>query len=306
MVSDMRALVGNTPLYELKKIAPRENVKIYAKLEFLNLGGSIKDRLGFHIIEQALASGKLQRGGTVIEPTAGNTAIGLALAGIYFGVNVMVVVPDGFSVEKQLTAAALGAEIVLTPKAQGMKGAIAKAQALHLQLEGSYFPNQFANEWNPATYYHTLGPEISNELDALDYFVAGAGTAGTFMGTSRYLKEQFVNIKTAIVEPEGSIINGGLAGPHRTEGIGMELFPPFFTTDLFDEVYTISDDAAFLRVKQLASQEGLLVGSSSGAALDACLQIAEQTTGPLTIVTIFPDSSDRYLTKNIFGGQSNA
>lgn len=302
----LTSLIGNTPLYELETSAPSSNTRILAKLEMMSVGGSVKDRLGFYIIEQALKTRKLHQGGTVIEPTAGNTAIGLALAAIHFKVHAIFVIPQGFSQEKQTLARALGATIVNTPKELGMKGAVAKARELVQEIEGAYNPNQFHTEWNPEAYYYSLAREIYEGTEGkLDVFVAGAGTSGTFMGVSKYLKEQNPSIKTVIVEPQGSIINGGKSGSHETEGIGMEFFPPFFDKALYDEAYTISDKAAFARVAQLAKEEGLLVGSSSGAVFEACCQIADQTDKPLTIVTIFPDSGERYLSKNIYGGDRN-
>nr|WP_026974180.1 cysteine synthase family protein [Alicyclobacillus contaminans] len=294
-------LVGNTPLLEITQFPLKNGVRLFAKLEFLNPGGSIKDRLGVALIEEALATGKLQPGGTVIEPTAGNTGIGLALAAIRHQLRVIVCVPEKFSVEKQTLMRALGAEIVHTPTAEGMQGAIAKAKELLRDIPGSYCPQQFQNPANPMTYYHTLGPEIWRQLDGkVDIFVAGAGTGGTFMGTARYLKEKNPACKTVIVEPEGSILNGGPAGPHRTEGIGMEFLPDYMDPSHFDGIHTVSDADAFRRVAELARKEGLLVGSSSGSAFHAALLEAEQAPDGSHIVTVFPDGSERYLSKNIY------
>jgi len=300
---NVHELIGQTPIVEIKQFPLPEGVRIFAKLEFMNPGGSVKDRLGVELLHAALSSGKLQVGGTVIEPTAGNTGIGLALAAINKGVQVIFCVPEKFSVEKQEIMKALGAKIVHTPTELGIKGAIAKAEELLKEIPDSYCPQQFANPANPATYYKTLGPELWDQLDGdIDIFVAGAGSGGTFMGTARYLKEQQKKIKTAIVEPEGSILNGGESGPHKTEGIGMEFLPPFMEPVYFDAIHTIADDDAFHFVKELAAKEGLLVGSSSGAAFYAALKEAETAKSGTNIVVIFPDGSERYLSKKIFEG----
>ena len=286
---------------ELTNFELPDGVRLFAKLEFFNPGGSIKDRLGVSLIEDAIQSGKLKAGGTIIEPTAGNTGIGLALAAVNRGLNVIFCVPEHFSQEKQQLMKALGAEIVHTPRSEGMKGAIDKVNELLEEVPNSFSPQQFANPANPKTYYDTLGPEIYEDLQGdVSVFVAGAGTGGTFMGTARYLKEQNQQIKTVIVEPEGSIIAGGEAGPHRTEGIGMEFLPEYMDTSYFDAIHTILDDDAFEMVKQLAKKEGLLVGSSSGSAMCAALKEAEKAQPGTNIVTIFPDSRERYLSKEIY------
>lgn len=300
---NVHELIGNTPVVEISQFPLPEGVRIFAKLEFMNPGGSVKDRLGMELLQDAFASGKLREGGTVIEPTAGNTGIGLALAAINKGVQVILCVPEKFSMEKQELMKALGATIVHTPTEKGMKGAIAKAEELLKEISGSYCPQQFANPANPATYYKTLGPELWEQLDGqIDIFVAGAGTGGTFMGTARYLKEQSKKIKTVIVEPEGSILNGGESGPHKTEGIGLEFLPDFMDPEYFDAIHTISDEDAFHLVKELAVKEGLLVGSSSGAAFKAALNEAESAIAGTNIVVLFPDGSERYLSKRIFQG----
>jgi O-acetylserine dependent cystathionine beta-synthase len=288
---------------ELTQFSLPAGVRLFAKLEFYNPGGSVKDRLGRELIRAAEESGELKPGGTIIEPTAGNTGIGLALAAIGTGYRVIFCVPEKFSVEKQELMRALGAEIVNTPTEEGMKGAIAKAQELAATIPNSYVPQQFANPANPLAHYKSTGPEIWEQMDGqVDVFVAGAGSGGTFMGTARYLKEQNPAVRTVIVEPEGSILNGGEPGPHKTEGIGMEFLPPFMDPAYFDAIYTIADEEAFELVKQLAAKEGLLVGSSSGAALAAALREAEQAQPGTHIVTIFPDSSERYLSKKIYQG----
>jgi len=299
-------LVGNTPLIKIQHHPYAHKVNIFAKLEFFNPGGSIKDRLGQYLIKDALNEGRIDANGTIIEPTAGNTGIGLALAAIGTNIKVICVVPEKFSQEKQLLMRALGAKVLNTPTELGMKGAIEKAQQLLKEIPNSCCPQQFYNEANPLTYYETLGPEIYHDLDGkIDVFIAGAGSGGTFTGTARYLKEKNPNIKTVIVEPEGSILNGHSPGPHKTEGIGMEFIPPFMNKEHFDTIYTIFDRDAFHRVRELAKNEGLLVGSSSGAAFEAALREASGAREGANIVTVFPDSSERYLSKNIYEEELN-
>lgn len=295
--------IGHTPMLELTQFQLPNNVRLFAKLEYLNPGGSIKDRLGQELIGAAFKSGKLKAGGTIIEPTAGNTGIGLALAAINRGIKVVFVVPEKFSIEKQEIMKALGAEIVHTPTAEGIQGAIRTTNKLLEDIPDSYSPAQFSNPANPETYYKTLGPEIWKELNGeIDIFIAGAGSGGTFMGTARFLKEKNPRIKTVIVEPEGSIINGGVSGAHKTEGIGMEFMPSFMEPEYFDAIHTIFDQDAFDRVKDLARKEGILAGSSSGAALHAAIIEAENAPPGSKIVTVFPDGSDRYLSKKIYEG----
>lgn len=293
-------MIGHTPLLRICGFEGLDRVRLYAKLEFLNPGGSVKDRIGPYLLQAAEASGQLQPGGVVIEPTAGNTGIGLALAARQKGYRVIVVVPEHFSQEKQTLMAALGAEIVNTPRAAGMAGAIEKARELAAQL-GGYVPQQFANPANPQAHYETTGPEIFQQLGGrVDVFVAGVGSGGTFTGVARYLKERLPGVRAVAVEPEGSILQGGRPGPHRTEGIGVEFIPETLDTTLIDQVYTVLDDDAFAMVKELARREGLLVGSSSGAAFYAAYQESLRAPDGATVVTIFPDGSDRYLSKGIY------
>jgi cystathionine beta-synthase (O-acetyl-L-serine) len=301
--SNIKELIGNTPIVELTTFELPQGVRLFAKLEYFNPGGSVKDRLGIELIRDAEERGLLKPGGTIIEPTAGNTGIGLALAAVGTGYRVMFVVPEKFSLEKQDLMRALGAEVVNTPTEKGIKGAIAKAEQLAAEIQGAFVPQQFANPANPAAHYKTTGPEIWEQMDGnVDVFVAGAGSGGTFMGTARYLKEQNPQIKTVIVEPVGSILNGGEAGPHKVEGIGMEFIPGFMDKSYFNAIYTVPDVESFRLVKELASQEGMLVGSSSGAALFAALEEAKKAKAGSIIVVIFPDSSERYLSKKIYQG----
>ncbi|KIL52713.1 cysteine synthase A [Jeotgalibacillus campisalis] len=303
VAKNVQALIGKTPIVELSNISIPNGARIFAKLEFFNPGGSVKDRLGLELIDDAIQRGKLKQGGTIIEPTAGNTGIGLALAAVGRGFQVIFVVPEKFSVEKQTLMRALGAKVVNTPTELGMRGAIRKSEELVREIENSFSPAQFGNPANPMTYYKTMGPEIWQDMDGkVDVFVAGAGTGGTFMGTARYLKEQKSSIKTVIVEPEGSTINGGENGPHKTEGIGMEFLPDYMDRSYFNAIHTVDDKDAFHWVKELAAKEGLLVGSSSGAAFHAALKEAETSEPGAHIVTVFADSSERYLSQNIYEG----
>lgn len=294
-------LIGHTPLFEISQIAVPNQCRIVAKLEYFNPGGSVKDRLGIALLRDAEERGMLKAGGTVIEPTAGNTGIGLALAAIGRGYRVICVVPEKFSMEKQQLMKALGAELVNTPTAEGMQGAIKKAHALAEKIPGSFVPGQFENPANPGAYIHTLGPEIYEALQGeLDAFVAGGGSGGTFVGVSSYLKQQNPSIRTVMVEPEGSILNGGEAGPHDTEGIGMEFIPPFLKRELMEGIHTITDREAFYWMRELAKREGLLVGSSSGAAFAAAMKEAETLPPGSVIATVFADSSERYLSKDVY------
>ncbi|WGN88664.1 PLP-dependent cysteine synthase family protein [Ligilactobacillus faecis] len=300
---NVNQLIGQTPLLQLDIEAPNE-VKIFAKLEMFNPGGSIKDRLGEHLLVAAARAGKLTKETTIIEPTAGNTGIGLALAAKRRNLPVILVVPEQFSQEKQTLMRALGAKIVHTPSALGIKGAIKRAKELANEITPSYLPLQFNNPENPRAYYETLAPEIAAEFAESDQkiaaVVAGAGSGGTFAGLARYFKERDPKVVTAVVEPAGSILNGGQPHKHRTEGIGVEFVPPFFAQTRPDRIYTIEDDRAFALVKRLAFEQGLFVGSSSGAALAACLELAKSLPKKSNIVTVFPDSSERYLSKAIY------
>ncbi|GHP14114.1 cystathionine beta-synthase [Lentilactobacillus fungorum] len=300
LINSVSELIGHTPLIDLQIDVPHHS-HIYAKLEMFNPGGSVKDRLGQYLIEDGIKKHKIGNQTTIIEPTAGNTGIGVALAAQQHHLPTILVVPEKFSFEKQQLMKALGARLINTPSELGIKGAIAKARELAKEITDSYVPMQFENPANPATYYHTLAPELLADLDApITAFVAGAGSGGTFAGVTQYLKEQNPATKAIVVEPEGSILNGGPAHPHRTEGIGVEFVPPFFKNVTIDQTLTISDEAAFAQVKQMAATQGLFIGSSSGAALAASLQVAETLPENSQIVTIFPDSSERYMSEHIY------
>lgn len=296
-------LIGNTPLVRVRRFPGLDHVSLYAKLESFNPGGSVKDRIGLSMIRAAEAAGRLGPGGTIVEPTAGNTGIGLALAAIEGGYRLILVVPEHFSQEKQALMRALGAEIVSTPRSLGMAGALAKAHEIAAAIPGAFVPDQFSNAANPRAHYETTGPELFRQLHgSLDIFVAGVGTGGTFTGAARYLKECLPGLRAVAVEPEGSVLKGGAPRPHRTEGIGVEFIPRTLDTSLIDAVHTIPDDEAFALVGELARREGLLVGSSSAAAFAAARREAAAAPPGSVIAVVFPDSSERYLSKNIYGG----
>lgn len=300
LIQSVSPLIGNTPLIDLQVNVPK-NSHIYAKLEMFNPGGSVKDRLGQYMLQDGIDKGKINQKTTIIEPTAGNTGIGLALAASQHHLKTILVIPEKFSFEKQQLMKALGAKLVHTPSEDGIKGAIKKARKLAQETPNSYVPMQFENPANPATYYHTLAPELVSELkQPITAFVAGAGSGGTFAGVAKYLQEKDADTKTIVVEPEGSILNGGPAHSRRIEGIGVEFVPPFFADLQIDQTITVSDEDAFAEVRRMAQEQGFFIGSSSGAAIAASLKVAESLPENSTIVTIFPDSSERYMSENIY------
>lgn len=298
--NDIRELVGNTPLIKLNNLDIKAGVNVFAKLEFMNPGGSVKDRIGISMLRLAEEEGKLRAGSTIIEATAGNTGLGIALAALNKGYRVIFVVPEKFSIEKQLLMKALGGEIISTPKEQSMKGAMEKAEELLKSIEGSISLQQFENPANPSIHYTATGPEIYEALDGrIDYFVAGAGSGGTFTGAARYLKENIRTIKAVLADPVGSTMGGGPEGCYLMEGIGNNFIPNTMDMELVDAVIKVSDEEAFGMAKRLAAKEGLIVGSSSGAAAAAALKLAASIDGG-NIVTVFPDRGDRYFSKNIY------
>lgn len=300
LIQSVEQLIGHTPLIDLQIDVPNHS-HIYAKLEMFNPGGSIKDRLGQYMIQDGIDKGKINATTTIIEPTAGNTGIGVALAAQQHHLPSILVVPEKFSYEKQTLMKALGAKLINTPSEDGIKGAIKKARELEAQTPNSYVPMQFENPANPAAYYHTLAPELIDDLgQPITAFVAGAGSGGTFAGIAQYLKEQNPDTKAIVVEPEGSILNGGSAHSHRTEGIGVEFIPPFFDKVTIDDTMTIPDADAFAQVRKMAAEQGLFIGSSSGAALAASLKLAETLPENSRIVTAFPDSSERYMSEHVY------
>jgi cysteine synthase A len=299
---DITQLVGETPMLQLKKLAPAGSADIYAKLEYLNPGGSVKDRAAIGLIARAEADGKLKPGGTIIEATAGNTGIGLALIGVNRGYKVKLFVPEKFSEEKVLIMRAFGAEVTRTPDAEGMQGAISRAKDLAASEPNSFLAAQFDNPANTDYHYETTAREIFEQMEGrIDAITIGCGTAGTFSGIARYLKER-IKVHAVAVETQGSILGGGQPGPHKVEGIGNSFIPGNFDRSVCDEVFMVTDPQAFGMVKELAAREGVLGGSSSGANVYAAVEIAKRLGAGKRVVTMIPDSAERYLSKKIFEG----
>ncbi|MBE5857158.1 MAG: cysteine synthase family protein [Lachnospiraceae bacterium] len=297
---DIHDMIGNTPVIKLNNLGVKKGVNIYAKLELMNPAGSVKDRVGAYMIKDAEERGILKPGGTIVDATAGNTGIGIALAALNKGYRIIFTVPEKFSVEKQKLMAALGAEIVHTPREEGMLGADRKADEIIAGIPGAISLKQFNNPANPRAHYETTGPEIYSQLDGqIDYFVAGAGSGGTFSGVARYLKEQNPQIQGILADPIGSIIGGGEHKDYDIEGIGNDFIAETMDINLVDKVIKVSDTEAFETARLLAKREGIIAGSSSGAALAATLKLAEQIESG-NIVTLFPDRGDRYISKGLF------
>lgn len=298
--NDIRELIGGTPLLKLNHSNIKEDVNIYAKLELFNPGGSVKDRMGVALIEDAENTGILKKGYTIVEATAGNAGIGIALAALNKGYRIIFAVPEKFSHEKLVIMQALGAEIIHTPLEKGMNGAFEKVEELLAEVKNSVCLSQFTNQVNPKIHYETTGPEIYSDIEGkIDYVVAGAGSGGTITGVMKYLKEQNKNIKGVLADPVGSTMGGGLPGCYSIEGIGNTFMPETMDSSLIDEVIKVNDSQALEEVKRLAKQEGLLVGTSSGAAMYAAKVISQKVENA-NIVVIFPDRGDRYISKNIF------
>ena len=298
----MQELIGHTPLVELSHFKLPEGVRLFAKLELWNPGGSAKDRVGQAMIEAAERNGSLSPGGTIIEATAGNTGLGIAFAALNKGYRVIFVVPEKFSAEKQVLMQALGAELVHTPRAQGMLGAATKAEELKQEIPGAITLKQFENPANPEIHYLTTGPEIYEELDGqIDYFVSGAGSGGTFSGIMKYLREKNPGIKGVLADPWGSVIGGGDHGDYEIEGIGNDFIPATMDTGLIDKVYKITDGEALAGVRSLALKEGIFAGTSSGAALAAALKLAASEARGNIVLPII-DRAERYFSKHILEG----
>jgi cysteine synthase A len=303
VADDITELVGATPMLRLRRIPQSASASIFAKLEYLNPGGSVKDRAAIGIIRRAEADGRLARGGVIVEATAGNTGIGLALVGVSRGYKVVLFVPENFSEEKIILMRALGAKVVRTPEENGMRGAIQRAQAYAAQTAGAFVAGQFENPANPEYHYQTTAPEIFEQMEGrIDAIVIGAGTAGTFTGVARYLKERLPKLWAVLVETQGSVLGGGPPGKHKVEGIGASFVPQNFDRSVCDEIVMVKDEDAFSMVAQLAAEEGVLSGSSGGASVFAAVEIARKLGSEKRVVTVIPDSAERYLSKKIFEG----
>ncbi len=298
-------LIGNTPLLEIENMENEFGLlsKVFVKLEGFNPAGSVKDRVALNMIEKAEEEGKLKKGSVIIEPTSGNTGIGLSSVAAAKGYRTIIVMPDTMSVERRQMIAAFGAEIVLTDGKNGMKGAIEKAEELKEEMPGSFIPGQFVNPDNPEAHYRTTGPEIWTDTDGnVDIFISAVGTGGTLTGCGRYLKEKNPSIKVIAVEPVKSpVLSGGNAGPHGIQGIGAGFIPDVLDTSLIDEIIAVTDEDAFSMGRLFAHKEGILVGVSSGAALSAAMTVARRKENKeKNIVVIMPDNGDRYLSSKMF------
>jgi O-acetylserine dependent cystathionine beta-synthase len=306
MVTDLLACIGQTPLVALDRYQPPiHGARLAAKLEYLNPGGSVKDRIGIAMVRAAEASGELRPGGTVVEATAGNTGIGLALAATMLGYRSVFVIPERFSWEKRELLRALGAEVLDTPTSEGMEGALNRAREVVAQTRGAVLMQQFANPANPAAHYASTGPEIWEQTTGqVRTVVIGAGSGGTFTGAVRYLKERRSDLRAVLVQPYGASLGEGYQGPHKTEGIGVDKVSavPVLDRALIDEVFVVRDEDAHRAVAELARREGMLVGSSSGAAAHAAREVARRGVRAGLVVTVLPDGADRYFSKHIYGG----
>ena len=306
--TSVEQLIGKTPLLELCRLEKEQGLQARAlvKLEKYNPGGSVKDRVALNMIRDAEERGLLKPGAAIIEPTSGSTGIGLAVIAATRGYRTIIVMPDSMSVERQMLMKAYGAEVVLTPGAEGMTGSIKKARELAKEIDGSFIPGQFDNPANPAAHLDSTGPEIWEDTDGqVDIFVAGVGTGGTITGTGRYLKDKKPTVKVVAVEPEASpLLSGGKAGPHPLQGIGANCVPSILDTGIYDEIVTVSGDNAYAACREAARKEGILVGITAGAAIHTAIQLAKRPENAgKTIVALLPDTGERYLSTPGFIGE---
>ncbi|WHX48174.1 cysteine synthase A [Paenibacillus woosongensis] len=302
VVNNISELVGDTPAVKLNRLVSVQDAEVYVKLEYFNPSGSVKDRAASHMIREAEKAGKLKPGATIIEPTSGNTGIGLAMNAAAKGYRTILVMPDNMTKERINILKAYGAQVVLTPAAKRMPGAIEKAKQLLAETPGSFMPQQFQNEANPKIHRLTTGPEIVEQMDGrLDVFVATSGTGGTITGTGEYLREHIPGIRIAVVEPMGSpVLSGGEPGPHKLVGTSPGFVPPILNTGVYDEIVQVSDEDALETTRRLAALEGILVGPSAGASVWTAIQFAHQLGAGKRILCIAPDTGERYLSMDIF------
>lgn len=301
----IQEMTGQTPILQLHRVEEQNQLygHLFAKLEYYNPAGSVKDRVAKTMILDAIENGQLKTGDTIIEPTSGNTGIGLCAIGTALGFKVIIVMPDTMSEERRKLMKAFGAKLVLTPGKEGMSGAIAKAEQLAKEIPGSFIPSQFTNPSNPKAHYQSTGPEIDEQMNGqIDIFVAGIGTGGTISGVGRYLKEKNPHVRIVAVEPHDSpLLSQGKAGPHQIQGIGANFVPETLNTDIYDQIITVSTDEAFEAARELAQKEGILTGISSGAALYAAKTLArQQENKDKNIVVLLPDGGDRYLSTALY------
>lgn len=293
-------LVGRTPLVKLNRMTDSEDADVYVKLEYFNPGSSVKDRIALAMIEAAEKSGELQEGSTIIEPTSGNTGIGLAMIAAAKGYKSVLVMPDTMSSERRNLLRAYGADLILTPGAEGMKGAIAKSEELS-EENGWYMPQQFNNEANPEIHRLTTGPEIADALDRVDAFISGIGTGGTITGAGSVLKERFPEVSIVAVEPtDSAVLSGGKPGPHKIQGIGAGFIPKVLDTEIYDEIIQVTNDESYETARRAAREEGILGGVSSGAAIFAALQVAKKLGKGKKVVAILPSNGERYLSTPLY------
>ncbi|THF74521.1 cysteine synthase A [Cohnella fermenti] len=305
IVQNVTDLIGDTPLVRLNRIVPEGSAEIYVKLEYQNPGSSVKDRIAISMIEEAEKAGKLKPGDTIVEPTSGNTGIGLALVAAAKGYRAILVMPETMSLERRNLLRAYGAELVLTPGSEGMNGAVKKAEELAVENPSYFLPQQFKNPANPKIHRETTGPEIVEAINSydgkLDAFISGIGTGGTISGAGEVLKQNFPNVKIVAVEPAASpILSGGKPGPHKIQGIGANFVPEILNREVYDEVIAVENDEAFETARTVAKKEGLLVGISSGAAIFAALKVAKELGAGKRVVAIVPSNGERYLSTPLF------